>query len=493
MEQNNGNSEELAAAIRSIPQHIFDQHENCGTWCSRKQNSDNQTVKLQDLTLFVKLETLFNKYANNASKFSTSASSQANENFNNIAANKAPKSRCLSRSSAADFRIADAVCTKNVGESSILNIQQKLNITPGSYTSKYVMQYDGKKAKRSDKIKTKAYKKRRIELSKNREKLRQRNEKTEGVMYKSNCGINSQEINLFSETSNYSQMRSLPDSTVIVYFDLETCGLYRSDCILQIAAVCDNFEFNVYITPTQKISSESTEITGLHSIGDELFLRNTKIISLSLKDALLAFLQFLKTRQRLHMRLVAHNAKFDVSRLLKAIISCEMEKDFSVITSFCDTLGIFRKTFSQRKGPGMFKLSTLASDILKINDSHNFHEALYDVKILKKLVMITQNENEIVNQSKKYSDCLTDESQYDIIHSKLKNLVLLKNVVSEPLLKKMALENISYDILQDSLENGGEVAVIELLSEKCVITGKPKVTSYKKAISKIIQNLKENE
>ena len=47
---------------------------------------------------------LFTKYAANASKFSVAASSQANESFNNIVANKAPKNKCLSRSETCDFR-----------------------------------------------------------------------------------------------------------------------------------------------------------------------------------------------------------------------------------------------------------------------------------------------------------------------------------------------------------------------------------------------------
>ncbi|KAK0181801.1 hypothetical protein PV327_004049 [Microctonus hyperodae] len=80
--QNKGKPADLAVNLNKIPDHVFGRHENCGTWCK-------------------------------------STSSQANESFNNIVANKAHKNKCLSTSAACDIRIADAVCTKNDGEARI--------------------------------------------------------------------------------------------------------------------------------------------------------------------------------------------------------------------------------------------------------------------------------------------------------------------------------------------------------------------------------------
>jgi len=62
------------------------------------------------------LKKLFNKLANNAEKFSTGASSQANESLNSIMSKKAPKAVCYSLSESADFRYASAVVQKNCGE-----------------------------------------------------------------------------------------------------------------------------------------------------------------------------------------------------------------------------------------------------------------------------------------------------------------------------------------------------------------------------------------
>ena len=116
--------------------------------------------------------------------------------------------------------------------------------------------------------------------------LRKNNEKSEGVTYKPNCGIDF-EINLQSKLNvNHS-------SYSVVYFDLETTELSMSDEILQIAAICDDREFNVYIHPTRAISSSASNITGLRSISGELYLKNQKLLCTELKDALIAFNEFL--------------------------------------------------------------------------------------------------------------------------------------------------------------------------------------------------------
>jgi hypothetical protein len=124
--QNKGQTTQLADILRSIPDHLYGQHENCKEWCSRQENSTKQTIKLTDETLLNELKIIFDKYANNAQKFSMVASSQSNESVNNIIAHKAPKNVCLSKSAACDFRVASAVCTKNDGECSILNVKKKI-------------------------------------------------------------------------------------------------------------------------------------------------------------------------------------------------------------------------------------------------------------------------------------------------------------------------------------------------------------------------------
>lgn len=108
----------LANILKSIPNHFFNRHNNCGDWCKRGEFRDtsSQKVILQDLELYTHLSVLFAKCANNAHKIAFAAPGQANESMNNIIAHKAPKSQCYLMSKSSDYRYASIVCIKNDGE-----------------------------------------------------------------------------------------------------------------------------------------------------------------------------------------------------------------------------------------------------------------------------------------------------------------------------------------------------------------------------------------
>lgn len=132
--QNKGDSIGLANAIQSIPYHVFNDHTKCGTWCGfveRKENYDHKIIPggFQDQRLFEELKNIFDKLASNAQKFSTGASSNANESLNATTASKAPKSRCYNMTASADFRFSCAVGQKNLGESYTQEIAKKRSIT----------------------------------------------------------------------------------------------------------------------------------------------------------------------------------------------------------------------------------------------------------------------------------------------------------------------------------------------------------------------------
>ena len=125
----------------------------------------------------------------------------------------------------------------------------------------------------------------------------------------------------------------------------------------------------------------------------------------------------------------------------------------------------------------------------ELSKSENFHETMYDVEILYQLVKKIQKEDKLVKQCKKYDLSLSDELDCDFVNRNIEKLGILKKnkVVSSILIKKIAKENITYDILKDALLKGGDEAVSMLLSDKSVITGKPRITENKKAINKIVQ------
>ena len=58
-----------------------------------------------------------------------------------------------------------------------------------------------------------------------------------------------------------------------------------------------------------------------------------------------------------------------------------------MIAGFADSCAILRKALTDRKGEGMFKLSTLAQKYWGISPSGKFHEAMYDVEVVEKLVL----------------------------------------------------------------------------------------------------------
>lgn len=117
--QNDGDTEKMAAAIKNILHHAYDNHEQCGKWCKYSEDPENYThttalpEKFQNEQLRQELIHTFTKLADNAIKFSALASTQANESLNGIMSKKAPKAISYSMSESADFRFGCAVSQKN--------------------------------------------------------------------------------------------------------------------------------------------------------------------------------------------------------------------------------------------------------------------------------------------------------------------------------------------------------------------------------------------
>ncbi|XP_074113941.1 LOW QUALITY PROTEIN: uncharacterized protein LOC141537002 [Cotesia typhae] len=492
--QNKTRSSKLASILKSIPDHFFNHHENCGDWCKRGAFNDtsSQKVVLKDPELYTHLYNLFGKYANNAHKIAFAASSQANESVNNIMAHKAPKSQCYSMSESSDYRYASAVCSKNDGESHLLEVYKILTLSPGKNTELYASRYDKKRRDRAKKAKLLSAKVRRNLLAENREKLRKKNEKTEGLQYESNCGFtNDNNINEVVDANIASICQDnfliTLDNCDIVYFDLETSGFGKSNEILQIAAMYEEHEFSIYINPTKEISSEASLHTGLRNISGQLYLRDKKVETVPLKDALSSFLKFLDLSPKPCV-LVAHNSSFD-SSFIRAVIQCNMILEFKKIAGFSDSLSLFKKRLATRKGPGQFKLGTLAKDFLKIESTENFHEALYDVKILKQLVLSVLNIEKIYENTKSWTSLLTHTREEEKSKIMLLQLKPLKTVLTPGILKKMAIAKMTYELLTTTFNHLGENGIIDLMSSK-LENGKPTVTKNKRIINTLINFLK---
>ncbi|KAK0157033.1 hypothetical protein PV327_011446, partial [Microctonus hyperodae] len=104
----------LAAAVKNIPYHAFNKHDECRSWCGFKKNPEtykHSTVHggFKNQILFNTLVEEFKNLAKNASQFVGGGSTQGNESVNSIMARKAPKSVCYSVSESCDFRYG---CTR---------------------------------------------------------------------------------------------------------------------------------------------------------------------------------------------------------------------------------------------------------------------------------------------------------------------------------------------------------------------------------------------
>lgn len=86
--------------------------------------------------------------------------------------------------------------------------------------------------------------------------------------------------------------------------------------------------------------------------------------------------------------LVAHNCSFDQNFLLTAVKQCYLDTEFkNCVSGFSDSLVLFKKEFKALK---KHNLTFLAKNLLNIEENvieKKAHDALFDVQILKRLVI----------------------------------------------------------------------------------------------------------
>lgn len=495
--QNKGASVELRQTLECIPEHVFGFHENCSRrWCKRLNNASKQTVTLTGEPLKSALIVLFDKYAQNAYKFSVAASSQTNESLNNMIAHKSPKNKCYSKTAASDFRVASAVLVKNEGEKCLLGLREKLGLPSGEFTAQYATAYDKNRDDRATRSKLPEQKLQRIELAAKREKLKHKNEAAEGTQYRSNMGMNSDDLQIALGDIKLPNGTSQLDCD-LVYFDLVTSGLRADGEILQIAAKCKNRQFSVYVKPTRGIRSSTTSLRFLNS---DLYVDNKKVDALDLLSALQAFQEFLKKCSNSCI-LVAHNVKLHEPRLIRTIVQNKMIGDFDIIKGFACSQIASKKKLSGRKGEGAFTLSTLVNDFLNEStetESQNkvttniksrkkvtFHDALFDVTRLEKLVAKLELKKAIIKQFYSLKESIDNLADKQKINSGLKHLTELKSVVSANILEKMAQNDITFQLLFDTFTKEGEESVKSILN-KGGKNKKPLVTQREGVLEKLL-------
>lgn len=167
--QNQGDEEKITAAVKNIPYHAFNMHENSvGDWCGYKKNPttyDHRVIcgGLHNTILFEELKTVFEKISKNSESFVAGASTQANESLNNMNCRKAPKGIAYQLSESYPFRVACAVAEKNRKKKYLQDTLKKCNLSPSSHLSKYI-----ERSMKSEKIRSIKLKHQLIKYSENK-------------------------------------------------------------------------------------------------------------------------------------------------------------------------------------------------------------------------------------------------------------------------------------------------------------------------------------
>ncbi|XP_066598826.1 uncharacterized protein [Prorops nasuta] len=254
-------------------------HTNCGPWCKSEEGNHyykyfKNNEPLSDDKLKDRLISLVQPFINKASQIAPCASSQSNESFNNIACNKHPKSFYYGGSESHTVRVALAVCQKNLGAEYIIKLNKALNLSPGKFTKKYRETRQKKRLSEAVKKKSIPVKRRRLFLKKERCSKNATCTSREGITYQSESGyLNTSDLideTLIADNIDYKDC-------ALVIFDTETTGFHISDKIVQIAGMCGDETFNIYIMPQKNMSPNASNVTGITITNGEMYINDEKV------------------------------------------------------------------------------------------------------------------------------------------------------------------------------------------------------------------------
>ncbi|KAK0075887.1 hypothetical protein PV325_006205 [Microctonus aethiopoides] len=154
-----------------------------------------------------------------------------------------------------------------------------------------------------------------------------------------------------------------------------------------------------------------------------------------------------------------------------------------VICGFSDSLPLFKKHFKGRSGEGAFKLETLAKEFLQQESSGAFHEASYDLYVLKSLVSSYIDNEDIFQNAKTYADPVNHVIELRRINAVLPSLKPLKGILTNSMLRKLPKENLTFDILQKKFDDEGEEGLLSTLT--LLKNGKPQITKNRRVLAQI--------
>ena len=268
-------------------------------------------------------------------------------------------------------------------------------------------------------------------------------------------------------------------------FDLETTSLSRDCDIVQISAVTlDGMsKFNQYILPSQNIAYSASKVTGITMNGGKLFLHGRPVESVSIKEALSSFLDWLASFGK-NIILVGHNIKaFDVKHLLRHARLHGIPLD--ILAGFVDTLPLFKSFF-----PGLSSYSQENIFRKIIGETYEAHNSLGDVIALCSL--IKKGIPDVGSLQQFSYTCEWCKGYVTFLEERDKNVqtfhpLISSKVISKGLAEKAASSGLTYRHLQVAFKRQGESGLKSVLGEK--FNGKVRVTKSIRVISSLLDYL----
>ena len=317
----------MKANLQTLTPHFFGEHENCGKkWCGFHKNpkSYKQTIVLTNLKLRSEMKKIMEPLLKNMEKISPCASTRANESFNHMVSQKAPKSRHYCSSASLRTRVKCAVAQKNKSYKYVSEINRKCGLSPGKITTRRCQMMEKKRKQVLRYKATPQFKQRQLEASFQIAKTEATKELQEGTSYETGCGLaNSSEIGTISPPTKAPNTRPIElngDELEMVFFDIETTSLGMDYDIVQLSARSKLSSFNVYITPSKPMNKNASEVTGL-TLVHSIFCHNGRRVNEATtpQTAATQFVSWLQDIPK-PVILYGHNCKaFDSPRLIKLL------------------------------------------------------------------------------------------------------------------------------------------------------------------------------
>ena len=247
--------------------------------------------------------------------------------------------------------------------------------------------------------------------------------------------------------------------------------------IIQLSAVHDKDEFNVYILPEKRISAAASRVNQLTATQGRVFHKGKPVHAEGAKEALQKFVTWLKNKKK-PVVLFAHNAKsFDSKCIIYSLKKYDLLSSFQDgVLGFVDTLTLFKTVLPLRE---KYSQKSLVSDVLGI--SYGAYNSLEDVRALPKLVTYKEVTEKQILESSFTTDFAVSSTKYHL--NKAVNLQSLQPLITTNVNGKIAGSGLKLQHLKLAFQRGGKEGLKSVLSE--MINGKARVTSSSRIITQI--------